>query len=86
MSEIKNNTKIRLTAKTDVGMAREHNEDNYVVCPNIYKNDWFFTDAVFSSEEGTLMVIADGMGGENAGEIASAITIESVQPRPFWLD
>jgi protein phosphatase len=79
MSENKTRTQLRLTAKTDVGRVREHNEDNYVVCPDVFKKEWFFSDAIIEPEEGTLLVIADGMGGLNAGEVASAIAIETIQ-------
>ena len=79
MSENKTITQLRLTAKTDVGRVREHNEDNYVVCPELQKKEWFFSDTIIEPEEGTLLVIADGMGGLNAGEVASAIAIETVQ-------
>jgi serine/threonine protein phosphatase PrpC len=67
MSENKTRTALRLTAKTDVGRVREHNEDNYVVCPDVEKKEWFFSDTTIESEEGTLLVVADGMGGLNAG-------------------
>jgi protein phosphatase len=79
MSENITKTQLRLTAKTDVGRVREHNEDNYVVCPDVQKKEWFFSDSIIESEEGTLLVVADGMGGLNAGEVASAIAIETVQ-------
>jgi protein phosphatase len=79
MSEKKTRTALRLTAKTDVGRVREHNEDNYVVCPDVEKMEWFFSDTIIESEEGTLLVVADGMGGLNAGEVASAIAIETIQ-------
>lgn len=79
MSEKITNTSLRLTAKTDVGRVREHNEDNYIVCPDVSKNEWFFSDLTIEPNEGTLLVIADGMGGLNAGEVASAIAIETVQ-------
>lgn len=79
MSENKTRTALRLTAKTDVGRVREHNEDNYVVCPDVEKKEWFFSDTTIESEEGTLLVVADGMGGLNAGEVASAIAIETIQ-------
>ena len=79
MSEKKTRTALKLTAKTDVGRVREHNEDNYVVCPDVEKKEWFFSDTIIESEEGTLLVVADGMGGLNAGEVASAIAIETIQ-------
>ena len=54
---------IKLTAadKTDVGKQREQNED----CP--YKR-------IESSETGDrgLFIVADGMGGYHAGEVASS--------------
>ena len=70
----------KLTAKTDVGKVRDHNEDNYVVCPDLESPDWFISNDVHKlGQKGSLMVIADGMGGLNAGEVASAIAIESIQ-------
>ena len=50
---------------TDTGLVRDHNEDSVIVLTN--------------SDNATLMAVADGMGGQNAGEVASAIAIETVQ-------
>lgn len=47
---------------TDTGKVRSHNEDSV----NIVKND---------SKE-YLLIVADGMGGHKAGEIASSITVD----------
>jgi serine/threonine protein phosphatase PrpC len=79
MSESTLKTRLRLTAKTDVGIVRQHNEDNYVLCPDVKQKEWYFSDAIVEPDEGTLLVVADGMGGLNAGEVASAIAIETVQ-------
>lgn len=46
---------------TDVGIVRDHNEDNILVLPD--RGIW---------------LVADGMGGYEAGEIASAIVVEEV--------
>jgi protein phosphatase len=50
---------------TDVGQRRDHNEDAFVT---------------FETEDGaTVLVVADGMGGHLAGEVASAMAIETLQ-------
>lgn len=72
----------KLFAGTDVGL-RDNNEDNFTVCPDLTQNEWMMPadhqQVIPLSERGCLMVVADGMGGQNAGEVASAIAIETVQ-------
>ena len=72
----------QLTAGTDVGLSRSNNEDNFVVSPNLAKSEWFIPndeiDFVALDKKGCLLVIAGGMGGMNAGEVASRIAIETV--------
>jgi len=66
---------------TDVGRQRSHNEDNFVVARDIAANAWGFRrrDIVPAGEAGALLVVADGMGGTNAGEVASHLAQEYVQ-------
>lgn len=80
--------KIRLTAfsdaagKFDPNAPLNGNEDNFYIDDN-------FTDGVSYSAKldnpvelsplGCLMVVADGMGGMNAGEVASAIAVDTVK-------
>ncbi|HLZ89774.1 MAG TPA: protein phosphatase 2C domain-containing protein, partial [Puia sp.] len=71
---------LQVAAKTSVGRIRELNEDNFIVTNNISGADWFLPqDAYANGVMGTVMVVADGMGGTNAGEVASKIAVDSVQ-------
>lgn len=54
---------------TNTGMVRDHNEDAYKL-PD--------TDAATLADKGYLYVLADGMGGHQKGEVASAVTIDTV--------
>jgi len=55
---------------TDVGRKREHNEDNMAyVIPK---------DPQVMTNKGALFIVADGMGGHAAGEVASEIAVDTV--------
>lgn len=78
MSEIR----FKLAAGTNVGLVRDNNEDNFVVCSDLGTSEWLIPQAgdfADLGELGALLVVADGMGGANAGEVASAIAIETIQ-------
>lgn len=74
--------KIQIAAGTNVGLIRQNNEDNFVVCPDLTTSDWKIPQVVEYKDlgdYGALLVVADGMGGANAGEVASAIAVETIQ-------
>lgn len=75
-------TTFKLYAGTHVGL-RENNEDNFCVCPDLSINEWIVPanehETIHLGERGCLIVVADGMGGQNAGEVASAIATDTVQ-------
>jgi serine/threonine protein phosphatase PrpC len=60
---------------------RPNNEDNYQIGANLNDEQWSFTtdEEVELSSRGALLVVADGMGGMNAGEVASAIAIDTIK-------
>lgn len=73
---------MRVSARTDVGRVRTTNEDGLAV------NDLASGElidatsgdkAVDVQERGILLALSDGMGGHQAGEIASALVLESLQ-------
>lgn len=74
---------IKLYAGTDIGL-RDNNEDNFIVCPDLLSDSWTVPhteSAIPLGERGCLLVVSDGMGGQNAGEVASAITVETVREK-----
>ncbi len=66
--------------RTDVGTVRDHNEDNFLVAnlgtaerslkPDIRKHS--------INSLGSLFAVCDGMGGAAAGEVASALAVDSL--------
>lgn len=75
-------TSIKLFASTDIGL-RSNNEDSFIVSPDLAIDDWQIPasqqESVSLGNRGCLMVVADGMGGMNAGEVASDIAIKTVR-------
>jgi PPM family protein phosphatase len=80
---------IRVFAKSDLGKARDHNEDNFLVA-DLSRRD---CTAPASEREyelgdrGLLLVVADGMGGAAAGELASEMATDTIykQLLSSWL-
>lgn len=71
----------RMAAKTDVGRVRTNNEDNFQVADNLSegKMSWVNNQVCTLGDKGALLVVADGMGGMNAGEVASEIAINTIR-------
>lgn len=78
--------KFRLAARTeaagkyDPSAPQEGNEDNYGVIADIADLDHrpAFDEETQMSDMGVLMFVSDGMGGHNAGEVASKIAVDTV--------
>ena len=72
--------RLRLAGMTDVGITREHNEDAfaYLDLTSGQSHDDVTDGVIESGLRGVVLVVADGMGGAAAGEIASAMAVEAV--------
>jgi serine/threonine protein phosphatase PrpC len=70
---------LTIGAATDVGEVREHNEDSFLV-GNLDKGEKFELREPFAgkSERGPLMIVCDGMGGVEGGEVASDLAAQSI--------
>lgn len=61
---------LQLATLTDVGRKRSGNEDSHAV--------WVSEEPAEFARRGALLVVADGMGGANAGEVASRLAADTV--------
>jgi len=78
---------VRIVGATDVGLIREHNEDNFTVL-NLETGEIDFSQGreLPLPSQGALLVVCDGMGGAAAGEVASHMAVEVIRrelgPKP----
>src|SRR3989442_15772197 len=87
--------KISLYAKSDVGVVRPGNEDNFLVLNLSTADTWKPGNQVSTaplnltsfnqSHYGSIIAVTDGMGGALAGEVASRLAVECVRDRMLEL-
>src|SRR3954447_20978783 len=81
---------VNVFGKTDVGRTREHNEDSFVVADLSTGNATLQPEVRqhLAGPRGSLFMVADGMGGAAAGEIASAMATEVVleEMQRMWVE
>ena len=71
--------KCRLAARCEAA-GRPNNEDNYNVIADIIKGSGFKGDEIINlGNKGALLLVCDGMGGMNAGEVASEIAVNTIK-------
>ncbi|MGE0129272.1 MAG: Stp1/IreP family PP2C-type Ser/Thr phosphatase [Blastocatellales bacterium] len=67
---------------TDVGRRRPNNEDAFLVADLTERGGFTTTpNEYWLGERGALLVVADGMGGASAGEVASMLAVATVRNR-----
>src|SRR5213596_4015196 len=72
--------RIQVSAKTDLGKTRDHNEDRFLVA-DLTRGEASLQQPVREhdvGERGTLLIVADGMGGAAAGELASQMAADTI--------
>ena len=69
MRAIEQIDKVKIGHGTHEGMSGKHNEDSY----------GFFAWTLADGRDFTVGVVADGIGGQTAGELASSVAVEAVR-------
>src|SRR5436190_3334322 len=72
---------IEVFGKTDVGLVREHNEDNFLIADVTGGVRTAEPRAPFAfklGDKGAALLVCDGMGGAAAGEVASQMAVDSI--------
>lgn len=71
---------VHVFGRTDVGLVRDHNEDNFLVA-DLSEGNRSIKPEVRRHRigpKGSLFVVCDGMGGAAAGEVASQIAVDTI--------
>lgn len=74
---------VEVFGSTDPGLQRTNNEDNFTIC-NLTTGECSLRPSVQQHRvgpQGTLFLVSDGMGGEQAGEVASEMCVRLVPRR-----
>jgi serine/threonine protein phosphatase PrpC len=72
--------RVSVFGKTDLGLTRDHNEDTFLVADLSARSASLQPDVRDHriGPRGSLFMVADGMGGAAAGEVASAMAAEAI--------
>ena len=75
---------VRSFGLTDSGRIRPSNEDNFLIA-ELARTLWVRQSSLpqpqtqYGRNRGHIFLVADGMGGHRAGEVASAMTVETIE-------
>lgn len=79
--------KLKISVVSDKGCIRENNEDMVLIGTKLLRDDRF-QDAVELNKDTSkyIVAVADGMGGANAGEVASQMVLELLREGFYSLE
>lgn len=72
-------SKIEITAASRVGCVRDNNEDMVLAFDKLVRSEAYRTEFMTENMDRFVIAIADGMGGHNAGEVASEETLSNLK-------
>ena len=72
-------SRIILTAASRVGCVRANNEDMVLAFDKLVRSDVYATEWMTETIDRFVIALADGMGGHNAGEVASSDVLGNLQ-------
>lgn len=72
-------SKVTAFGQTDTGLVRAHNEDAFLIADLIGGDLGASVGRFEVGKRGILLAVSDGMGGHKAGEVASALVLQSLE-------
>lgn len=70
--------KLSISAQSHVGLVRTNNEDMVLIGTRQVRDEVYEVEIALSHDTPYVIALADGMGGHNAGEVASEETLKSL--------
>lgn len=72
-------SRIVITAASRVGCVRDNNEDMVLAYDKLIRSEAYKTEFMTENSDRFVIALADGMGGHNAGEVASEETLANLR-------
>ncbi len=73
--------KLHISAISDVGCVRKQNEDMVLINRTIFRDSNHSVVIDLNEREVCFMAVADGIGGHQAGEVASLLTLQEIDKK-----